>query len=350
METIILIPESEAEETKGDHKDASDKKTAEQVVRRKVRDGKSKASESSGKEQPDKTEKKSKGEHKKKHSKRHNNKIKCCGVSYPTSYNLFSWCFKKGGRALTFKQGAILFCSGVFAGVAGGLLFFKTGGAFAAGVGGLVGVGASTSANNHVKGNNNTVVGAGSNSLINVNQVKGGSEEGADKTHKLTWPGMTEALKLECLKKGMTYVEPATGAWLAYDSMGGGARCMTDIPESMIKGDCEQFYQAQQLIKKDAKSRYELNRLKIESEYQLALKKQQEDNKRNFGGRVLVNPNRRGKRGAPTSAPKFKPQPHKTTPAKEATQKFLNTLRGEDANTVDMTEGLNWLNAATGKK
>ncbi|MGL4734236.1 MAG: hypothetical protein ACRCWB_03880 [Enterovibrio sp.] len=346
METIILMPESGTEEES--KKNSSKSGAGEQVVRKKIREGKSRSSKSSDKTSSHKSgrRKGKKSEHSGRQGQKHSkNKVKCCGATCSTTYNLFSWLSSGGGGPMSFKQGALLFCGGVAAGVGAALLFFKTGGAAAAAVGGLAGLGVGTGAKSDIKGSNNTVVGSGSNALININQVKGGSEKGADDAHKLTFAGMSEDLKLECLQRGMTYIDPTTGAWWGFDSVGGRARCLFNIPYEMIKGECRLFYNAEQLVQKNAKAKFEIDRHNIEYNYQLTMKKQREKERKEFNGRILALSPAKRKRNVPA----FK-EPKKPTPTQQARMEFLNTTRGEEANQEDFTEGLQWLKNATDKK
>lgn len=362
LETIIVMPESETDEKSGPSK----KGPEEQVVRKKIReDRSSKSTKSRDKTSSNHSSKRSskskKSDHKDKSGKKHTeNKIKCCGASCSSSYNLFSWFSGGNGGPMSFKQGALLFGGGVAAGVGAALLFFKTGGAAAAAVGGLAGLGVSTAAKSDIKGSNNTVVGSGSNSLININQVKGGSEKGADEAHKLTFAGMSEELKLECLKRGMIYIDPATSAWWGYDSVGAHAKCLVNIPDNMIKGQCRLWYQNELLLQQEAKGKFDLTKSRIDLEHQLEMLNQ----KNKFAGGtgdgieynwlgIPINKNKfTGKRSVPNfkEQPQSKGQPKKPTPTQQARMEFLNATRGEEANQTDYMEGLKWLKKAAGKK
>lgn len=148
-------------------------------------------------------------------------------VSVDTSCCSFANANKWRKRFFKFLSGPGM---GFIAGIGGMWLFMRSGGSGASAIAGMVGVSVSANAKGSVEGDNNVIVGQGQVGLININNAAVGGT------------GVTEEdlrhLIQECMRTGMFYKNPASGALYTFSPMDNKAVCLRSIPDSMQKGEC----------------------------------------------------------------------------------------------------------------
>jgi hypothetical protein len=253
-----------------------------------------------------------------------------------------------------------LFFLGMLAGVGGALTFLRYGGAAATAVGGFASISHSANSDSKVKGDDNTVVGSGSSGVINVNRVLGNGHLGIGAADSLAYPGMDEALKSECLKKGMTYIDPTTGEWIGFSSTARAGKCLLDLPEELIKGKCIREKADADILALREKLKAEYEKTRLQNAHELLNEKDRRDfllaKAQSKNEDILVNQyiasadlsvrhNRqvRSLDEEENDTPSTSDDPQ----ASDAdTRDLLNEMRGEKANEDDKTEGLNWLRKA----
>lgn len=330
----------------------------------------------------------------------------CCGgTELKESHNLFYSCMKKDSsssdededsdkeknkRATShFKtKAALLSLLGIAGSIGTGMGLLGSGNSFAASVAGFASGAGSTNAESKVKGAGNKVVGSGSSSILNVNRV-GMGDTVLDENTKLMLPGMSEKLKSNCLQKGMTYIDPTTGAWIGFSSTRGTGKCILDLPDELIRGDCiaekaeADLKQLEARLKNDlaresmlglynvsAAAVNRVNRLNNIDNDKLDMEvRKKEQTHHNIkhgikgpeapffgntfvggGGRgrqneqfksIYKNPYRGLRAGRSVDEPNQSPSPPQFV-TQAQTKAFLDSLRGSEANTQDAETGLKW--------
>lgn len=151
---------------------------------------------------------------------------KCCGVPFSVK-NIPGIGLMKRAFS-TFTGAAIL-------GGAGIVLLLRNGGPGSTAIAGFVGVATTTTANLAMNGDDNTVVGGGTNALIAVNTVNKWGQ--VIFSQEETWTDIQRS----CLKSGLIYKDTSDGALYAWSMRQNGLVCLEDIPKEGYKGYCKQM-------------------------------------------------------------------------------------------------------------
>lgn len=192
--------------------------------------------------------------------------------------------------APSWQKKAAVFLGGLAIGAGGVIATMRGGGAAAAAVGGLLGISFATNSESKIEGNDNTVVGGGSNGLFSYNYI-----------WKPPQPGLIRSLhetnREECMRMGMVYKDPTDSSLYGWNTQHDSPSCLMNVPKEMVQGFCRT------LLVEEPKAEEQSN---------------QDQAKKATG----------------------KTQAKRDT---GETQELLDKMRGKDANEEDRNEGKEWL-------